>query len=85
MPTTIFQELELALLKKELEQNAMHQTGLHSTGNLSLEMEEKSKIPKRDSLKDKSQDQIKSLSDLDKVSTVSILLSQNFTLEIMLL
>jgi len=76
--TTIFQESELTSLKKEKVLNAMLQTGLPSIGNPFLEMEEKSKTPRRDSVKDKSQDQIPSLLVQDKASTVLILLSQNF-------
>jgi hypothetical protein len=73
----IFQESELILLLPEKDHYVMHQTGPHSIGNQSLEMEEKSKTLKKDSEKVKSPIQILLLLDQTKVSLVSILLSQN--------
>lgn len=77
MPIMIFLESELILLLPEKDHYAMHQTGPHSIGNQSLEMEEKSKTLKKDSEKVKSPIQILLLLDQTKVSLVSILLSQN--------
>jgi hypothetical protein len=54
----IFLESELILLLPEKDHYAMHQTGPHSIGNQSLEMEEKSKTLKKDSEKVKSPIQI---------------------------
>jgi len=85
LQTMTSQESELALPKKEEDLNVMLQHGPHSTGNLSLETEEKSKTPEKDSEKVKSLDQMLLLSDLDNLSIVSILLSHNFMRVIKLL
>jgi len=81
----ICRELELVLKKKEKDQHVMPQLGLNSTGNLFLETEESLRIPEKDLEKDKSLDLMLLLSEVDKVSIVSILLSLNFTKEIKLL
>lgn len=81
MPTTIFQESELTELNKEKDHSVPHQTGLLSTGELFLVMEESLMEPKKEVMEDHS----RLLLDLDNPSTVSILLSQNFMKVIMLL
>jgi hypothetical protein len=50
--TTIFQELVLIELKKEKVQNAQHQIGLLSTGELQLEMVELLMVPKKREMED---------------------------------
>lgn len=65
----------------EKDHSVMHQTGLLSTGELSLEMEESSMELKKEEMEDHS----RSLLDLDNLSTASILLSQNYIKVITLL
>jgi hypothetical protein len=72
-PTTIFLELVLIELKKVRDHSVVHQTGLLSTGELSLVMEESLMELKKKVMEDQS----KSLLDLDNLSTASILHSQN--------
>ena len=80
LPTTIFLESELTEPNVEKDQSVPHQTGLLSTGELSLEMEESSMELKKEEMEDHS----RSLLDLDNLSTASILPSQNYTKVIML-
>lgn len=74
LPTTIFLESESIRLNLEKDQVVSHQTGLLSTGEPSLEMEESSmELKKRE-----MEDHLRLLLDPDNLSTASILLSQNF-------
>merc|ERR1712110_473068 len=75
------QELVLIELKKVVDQSVPHQTGLLSTGELSLVMEELLMELKKEVM----EDQLRLLLDLDNHSTVSILPSQNYMKVIMLL
>jgi len=81
LPTTIFLESELTEVKKVKDHSVPHQTGLLSTGEQSLVMEELSMELKKEEMEDHSRSQL----DLDNLSTASILLSQNYTKVIMLL
>jgi hypothetical protein len=81
LPTTISLESELTELNVEKDHSVPHQTGLLSTGELSLEMEESSMGLKKEEMEDHS----RSLLDLDNLSTASILLSQNYIKVITLL
>ena len=75
LPTTIFLESELTELNVEKDHSVMHQTGLLSTGELSLEMEESSMELKKEEM----EDHLRLLLDPDNLSTASILLSQNLS------
>jgi hypothetical protein len=72
-PTTIFLELVLIELKKVRDHSVVHQTGLLSTGEQSLVMEESLMELKKEVMEDHS----RLLLDLDNLSTASISLSQN--------
>ena len=73
LPTTIFLESESIKLNLEKDQVVSHQTGLLSTGEPFLEMEESSmELKKRE-----MEDHLRLLLDPDNLSTASILLSQS--------
>jgi len=74
LPTTIFLELESIKLNLEKDHFVPHQTGLLSTGEPFLEMEESSMELKKEEM----EDHLRLLLDPDNLSTASILLSQNF-------
>ena len=71
----IFLELVSIELKKVRDHSALLQPGLLSTGEQSLVMEESLMELKKKVM----EDQLRSLLDLDNLSTASILLSQNYT------
>lgn len=73
LPTTISQESESTELKKVRDHSVPHQTGLLSTGEQSLVMEESLMELKKKVMEDHS----RLLLDLDNLSTASILPSQN--------
>jgi len=74
LPTTIFLELESIKLNLEKDHFVPHQTGLLSTGEPFLVMEESSMELKKEEM----EDHLRLLLDPDNLSTASILLSQNF-------
>jgi len=74
LPTTISLESELTLMRQVVDQYAPLQIGLLSTGEQSLEMEELSMELKKEEM----EDHLRSLLDLDNLSTASILPSQNY-------
>jgi|TARA_B110000259_G_C13980751_1_gene388536 hypothetical protein len=75
LPTTIFLELESIKLNLEKDHFVPHQTGLLSTGEPFLEMEESSMELKKEEM----EDHLRLLLDPDNLSTASILLSQNLS------
>jgi len=73
LPTTIFLELESIKLNLEKDHFVPHQTGLLSTGEPFLVMEESSMELKKEEM----EDHLRLLLDPDNLSTASILLSQS--------